>query len=66
MKKACIFAAVLVFVCYGAASAHFGMLIPGKATVSKSDPKTLELQVSFSHPFEMVGMDMANQSSSAS
>jgi cobalt/nickel transport protein len=35
------------------------MLIPSKATVSKSDPKTLELQVSFSHPFEMVGMDMA-------
>jgi cobalt/nickel transport protein len=59
MKRAYIFAAVLVFVCYGAASAHFGMLIPSKATVSKSDPKTLELQVSFSHPFEMVGMDMA-------
>jgi cobalt/nickel transport protein len=59
MKRACIFAAVLVFWFYGAARAHFGMLIPSKATVSKSDPKTLELQLSFSHPFEMVGMDMA-------
>jgi cobalt/nickel transport protein len=41
------------------AFAHFGMLIPSRATVSKTDPKTVEMQISFSHPFEMVGMDMA-------
>ena len=39
--------------------AHFGMLIPSQASVSKTDPKTVDLQVSFSHPMEMVGMDMA-------
>jgi cobalt/nickel transport protein len=43
----------------GPAFAHFGMLIPSKATVSQGDPKMLELQISFSHPFEMAGMDMA-------
>jgi len=41
------------------ALAHFGMLIPSKATVSQGDPKTLDLMLSFSHPFEMHGMDMA-------
>lgn len=51
--------AVLVFMVSGPVLAHFGMLIPSKATVSKADPKTVDLQVSFSHPFEMVGMDMA-------
>jgi cobalt/nickel transport protein len=43
----------------GQAFAHFGMLIPSKATVSQGDPKTLDLMLSFSHPFEMNGMDMA-------
>jgi cobalt/nickel transport protein len=43
----------------GSASAHFGMLIPSQATVSKADPKTVDLQISFSHPMEVVGMDMA-------
>ena len=43
----------------GPVVAHFGMLIPSQATVSKADPKTVDLQVSFSHPMEMVGMDMA-------
>jgi len=41
------------------ALAHFGMLIPSKATVSKADPKTVDVQMSFSHPFEMNGMNMA-------
>jgi cobalt/nickel transport protein len=41
------------------AFAHFGMLIPSKATVSKTDPRTVDVQISFSHPFEMKGMDMA-------
>ena len=43
----------------GPAFAHFGMLIPSKATVSKADPKTVDMQISFSHPMEVVGMDMA-------
>jgi len=61
MKKtrATALAMAAVLMMAGSAFAHFGMLIPSKATVSKEDPKTLELQISFSHPMEMVGMDMA-------
>jgi cobalt/nickel transport protein len=58
-KHVAIALMVLVFVVPGSALAHFGMLIPSQASVSKTDPKTVELQVSFSHPMEMVGMDMA-------
>ena len=60
MKKSVAWlAGVMVFMAAGPVGAHFGMLIPSKATVSQSDPKTLEVQISFSHPFEMNGMDMA-------
>jgi cobalt/nickel transport protein len=61
MKRnyAAVLAMVAVLVLSGPALAHFGMLIPSKASVSQSDPKTLDLQISFSHPMEMVGMDMA-------
>ena len=58
-KSMAMLAAVLVFMMSGPVFAHFGMLIPSQATVSKADPKTVDLQVSFSHPMEMVGMDMA-------
>ena len=58
-KHVTVLAMVAVWVVSGSAFAHFGMLIPSQATVSKADPKTVDLQVSFSHPFEMVGMDMA-------
>jgi cobalt/nickel transport protein len=60
MKKGLVLlTAALVLMVSGPVFAHFGMLIPSQATVSKADPKTVDLQVSFSHPFEMVGMDMA-------
>ncbi len=60
MKKGWVWlAAALVLMVSGPVFAHFGMLIPSQATVSKADPKKVDLQVSFSHPFEMVGMDMA-------
>jgi len=58
-KHAAVLAMAAVFAISGPVFAHFGMLIPSQATVSKADPKTVDLQVSFSHPFEMVGMDMA-------
>jgi cobalt/nickel transport protein len=51
--------ATAVWMICGPAFAHFGMLIPSKATVSKADPKTVDMQISFSHPMEGVGMDMA-------
>jgi cobalt/nickel transport protein len=58
-KRLTTYVAVAVCLLCVPAFAHFGMLIPSRATVSKTDPKTVEMQISFSHPFEMVGMDMA-------
>jgi cobalt/nickel transport protein len=59
MKKGrALAAAAMVLMASGPVFAHFGMLIPSKATVSKADPRTLEIQISFSHPMEMDGMDM--------
>ena len=58
-KSVTLLAAVMVFMVSGPVLAHFGMLIPSKATVSKADPKTVDMQISFSHPFELKGMDMA-------
>ncbi len=57
--KMAVFVAAMVLVVSASALAHFGMLIPSQATVSQGDPKTLNLQLSFSHPMEMAGMDMA-------
>jgi cobalt/nickel transport protein len=37
--------------------AHFGMLIPDEPVIS-SDNRTVQLDLSFSHPFEGLGMDM--------
>ena len=42
----------------GTASAHFGMLIPSDSMVMQGDNRTVSLILSFSHPFEMVGMEL--------
>lgn len=42
-----------------AAQAHFGMIIPSDNMVMPDEPRSLHLELSFSHPFEMIGMDMA-------
>ena len=42
----------------GTASAHFGMVIPSDNMVMQSDKRTLTLNLSFSHPMEMVGMEL--------
>lgn len=39
------------------AMAHFGMLIPSTNIVTQ-EQKTIELSLSFSHPFEMIGMNL--------
>ncbi len=41
------------------AFAHFGMVIPSDTMVMQGDKRTVTVDLSFSHPFEMVGMDMA-------
>ncbi len=40
------------------AFAHFGMLIPASSMVVQGDDTSLELDLSFSHPFEKRGMDL--------
>jgi len=57
--KRWIFAVLLVLAGPAAAAAHFGMVIPSDEMVMQNDPRNVVLQISFSHPFEMVGMDMA-------
>lgn len=47
----------VVFATATAASAHFGMVIPDKDEVEQSD-KVIRMQLSFSHPFEGIGMNL--------
>ena len=42
----------------GTAYGHFGMLIPSDNMVMQNDNRTLSLELSFSHPMEMVGMEL--------
>jgi cobalt/nickel transport protein len=39
--------------------AHFGMVIPSDSMVVQGENKTVRITLSFSHPFEMVGMELA-------
>jgi cobalt/nickel transport protein len=56
-----IILAVMVLILYIMASpglAHFGMVIPSDTMVMQDDSRTITVTLSFSHPFEMVGMEM--------
>jgi cobalt/nickel transport protein len=48
---------MLTLLLAGAAHAHFGMLIPDADELTQ-DKRTVNLTLSFSHPFEMVGMEL--------
>lgn len=57
-KSSC--AALALLCCLAApVHAHFGMVIPSSATVTDKKDADLTLDISFSHPMEMQGMDMA-------
>lgn len=62
MKNTTIMLSIVVFVtilCLSAqAGAHFGMIIPSDSMVMQQDGKMVTLTLSFSHPFEKVGMEM--------
>ena len=56
-----IFFVVALFVTLisaNASVAHFGMLIPSDTMVMQDDKRTIDIALSFSHPFEMVGMEL--------
>jgi len=60
MKKlgmASIFTVLTLIISTGC-FAHFGMVIPSDSMVMQGDARDLSLTLSFSHPFEMVGMDL--------
>lgn len=51
------FPATVVFAASAtAAAAHYGMIIPSDNMVSQEDGRSVELMLSFSHPFEEIGM----------
>lgn len=43
---------------FSPAAAHFGMIIPSDSMVMPTDNRNIQLQLSFSHPFENIGMDL--------
>lgn len=51
--------AALVLGAASMASAHFGMIIPSTSTVTDKQEATVSLTLSFSHPMEMQGMNLA-------
>ena len=51
-------AMVMVFLMAGTAGAHFGMVIPSDNMVMQDDARSVDVTLSFSHPMEMVGMDL--------
>ena len=65
MRK--IFAAALMLFAFSFLSspalAHFGMVIPSMPVVEEKKDATLSLELSFSHPMEMVGMPLAKPKS---
>ena len=48
----------LTLVATGSAWSHFGMLIPSDSMVMQDDSRSVTIVLSFSHPFELVGMDL--------
>ena len=50
--------AVFILASFESAGAHFGMVIPSDNMIMQADNRTVNLQLSFSHPFEMVGMEL--------
>lgn len=60
LKKLTAFGIVSIILCSSApALAHFGMVIPSDSMVMQQDPRTLHITLSFSHPMENIGMDLA-------
>jgi cobalt/nickel transport protein len=50
---------ISIVIVVGPAWSHFGMLIPSDSMVMQNDSRSVTVTLSFSHPFELVGMDMA-------
>lgn len=62
MKKMVAWVSGIVLVwtaCFcSTAAAHFGMVIPSDSMVMQGENRNLTLDLSFSHPFEIIGMEL--------
>ena len=60
MKKSVVCFLFIMFVLgvYGMASGHFGMVIPSDSMVMQGDSKKINVRLSFSHPMEVIGMEL--------
>ena len=60
MKRLCVLIMVGILIIFSARStlAHFGMVIPSDSMVMQADKRTVNLKLSFSHPFEREGMEL--------
>jgi cobalt/nickel transport protein len=56
--KITVLIAYLTLMAAGSAWSHFGMLIPSDSMVMQDDSRTVTVVLSFSHPFELVGMEL--------
>ena len=61
MKKGTFFTLIMAsfLLVSGSASAHYGMVIPSDTMVMQQENKTVHMTLSFSHPMELIGMDLA-------
>ncbi len=63
MRKVSLLAFLLLFGFVYPALAHFGMAIPSTPIVVNQDEDTVTVELSFSHPMEMVGMPLVKPKS---
>ena len=57
-NRLCLVIVALMVLAANPANAHFGMVIPSDTMVMQEDTRTIKLTLSFSHPMEMVGMEL--------
>ena len=57
--KLLVLLVIMFLMLTGTAFAHYGMIIPSDSMVMQSDSRTINLKLSFSHPFEGIGMELA-------
>lgn len=51
-------AIAMVLFSYSVVLAHFGMIIPSDNMIAQDDKRKIVLNLSFSHPFEIIGMEL--------
>ncbi|SLN40727.1 DUF4198 domain-containing protein [Pseudooctadecabacter jejudonensis] len=58
MKRHLVTASIATLIATTPALAHYGMIIPNDPMISQEDGRSVDLTMSFSHPFELDGMTL--------